>query len=99
MSFEQAQQILAIAILGQRRGKFVQLGGVDPLLAEGYFFGAAHLQALALLQGGDEARRLQKAVVGAGIQPGVAAAHDFNIQVALFKIKTVDVGNFQFAAR
>ncbi len=44
---QQPQQILPIPILGQRRGKLLDLGGVDPLLAEGDFFRAGHLQAAA----------------------------------------------------
>ncbi|MNO89191.1 hypothetical protein D3C76_806680 [compost metagenome] len=36
--------------------------------------------------------------MGAGIQPGVAASHDFHRQSALFEIGPVDVGDLQFAA-
>jgi len=37
--------------------------------------------------------------VGAGIQPGVAAAHDFDIERTLFQIQAIEVGDFQLAAR
>ena len=40
------------------------------------------LQALVLLQRGDEAGALEQAVMGAGVEPGVAAARDFAIKPA-----------------
>ncbi|MPM61142.1 hypothetical protein SDC9_107996 [bioreactor metagenome] len=52
-----------------------------------------------MLQRGDELPRLQQAFVRAGIKPGVAPAHDFHVQLALFKIQTIEVGDLQFAAR
>ena len=63
----QPQQILPIPVLGQRRGQLLDLGGIYPLLAEGNLFGAAHLQALAFLEGADEAGGVQQAVMGAGV--------------------------------
>ena len=63
----QPQQILPIPILGQRRGQLLNLGGVYPALPKGNFFGAAHLQALAFLEGADEAGGVQQAVMGAGV--------------------------------
>ena len=37
--------------------------------------------------------------MGAGVQPGVSALHDLNIELALIKIDLVDRCDFQFAAR
>ena len=37
--------------------------------------------------------------MGAGVQPGVAAAHDFDVELALLEIQAVQVGDFVFAAR
>ena len=64
---DETQQILAIAVLGQRRRQLLDLLGVYPFLAEGYLLGAAHLQTLALLQGGNKAGGVEQAVVGAGV--------------------------------
>ena len=35
----------------------------------------------------------------AGVEPGVAATHGFDTELALFEVEAVEVGNFQFAAR
>ena len=63
---------------------------------EGDFFGAGDHEALAFLQGGDEASSIQQAVMGAGVEPRVATAHDFDIQLVLRQIAFVDVGDFKF---
>src|SRR3954451_16238611 len=67
-------QILPVAGIFQRFGKPQQLFGVDKTLAEGDFLGASDLQPLALLHDVDELRRLQQRFMGAGVEPGVAAA-------------------------
>ena len=41
-------------------GQCSQLLGINPVLTERNFFGTSHLQALAFLQRGDEAGRLQR---------------------------------------
>ncbi len=46
--FDQAKQILPVAILRQGRRQFLNLRGVNPLLAKGNLFRATDLQALAL---------------------------------------------------
>ena len=51
-----------------------------------------------MLQRGDELPRFEQAFVGAGVQPGVAAAHDFDVELALLEIQAVQVGDFVFAA-
>ena len=96
---QQAQQVLAITILGQRLGECLELFRRDPALAEGDFFRAGDLEALALLDGGDELAGFEQAVVGAGVEPGVAAAHDLDVELALFEVEAVEVGDFQFTAR
>ncbi len=40
---------------------------------------------------------VQQAVVGAGVQPGVAAAHDLHIQLAQLQVAPVHIGDFQLA--
>ena len=39
------------------------------------------------------------AVVGAGVEPGVAPAHDFDFQLLALQINAVEVGDLQLAAR
>ena len=70
----------------------------DPLLVKGDFFGAGNHEALAFLQRGNKASSIQQAVVGAGVEPSIAAAHDFDIQLVLRQIAFVDVGDFQLTA-
>ena len=36
--------------------------------------------------------------MGAGVEPGVAAAEEFDVEVAAFEVGAVDAGDFQFAA-
>ena len=35
----------------------------------------------------------------AGVQPGHATSHDFDLQLAFFKVNTIDIGDFQLTAR
>ena len=51
-----------------------------------------------MLQRGDELPRFEQAFVGARVQPGVATAHDFDVELALLEVKAVQVGDFVFAA-
>ena len=44
---QQPQQILPIAILGQRPCQLLQSAAVNPALVEGNFFRAGHFEALA----------------------------------------------------
>ena len=76
-----------------------QLGGVDEAHAEGDLLRAADLEALALLDGLHEGRRLQQAVGRAGIEPGAAAAEPFDVQRAVLQIDAVEIGDLQLAAR
>ena len=36
--------------------------------------------------------------MGAGIEPGIASAHDFHLQLLLLEVAAVDIGDFEFAA-
>ena len=98
-SASRREQVLAVAVLGQRLGKRLELFGRDPALAEGDFLRAGDLEALALLDGGDELAGFEQAVVGAGVEPGVAAAHDLDVELAFFEVEAVEVGDLEFATR
>ena len=97
-SLEKVHQILAVTVFGQGLRELLQGFGGDPLLVEGDFFGAGDHEALAFLQGGNEASSFEQAVVGAGVEPGVAAAHDFDIELVLCQVAFIHIGDFQLAA-
>ena len=61
----------------------------DEALAEGDFFDASDLEALAPLDGLDELRRLDQRIVGAGVEPGMAAAQMLDRQFAALEITAV----------
>src|SRR5581483_8387367 len=71
---QQVAQVLAIAALAQPRRQPFQLRRVDQAEAVGDLLGTGDLQALALLDGLHVLAGLEQRIVGAGIQPGVAAA-------------------------
>lgn len=77
----------------------LQLRGIDPPMAPRDFLGAGDFQSLPILKRGDELTRLEQAFMRAGVQPGIAAAHDFHLQQALFEVQPVQVGDLQLAAR
>ena len=51
-----------------------------------------------MLQRGDELAGFEQAFMGTRVQPGIAPAHDFDVELALFQVQTVQVGDFVFAA-
>ena len=63
--WQEAEQVLAVAVLGQRLGQLSELLGGDEAVAPCNFFGAGNLQALAAFQGDDELAGFQLAVVRA----------------------------------
>ena len=77
---QQAPQVLAIAVLFYRLCERPQVVGADPALAEGDLLGACHLEPLAHLDGGDELRRVQQAVVGAGVEPDIPSAEGLHLR-------------------
>lgn len=96
---EDSQQILAVTVFGQGLRECLELLGVDPALAEGDFFRAGYFEALTVFQGGYELAGIEQGFVGAGVEPGVAPAHDLYIESALFEIQAVQIGDFELAAR
>jgi len=79
-------------------GQLLELGARDPALAPGHLLGAAHLEALAVLEGADVAAGLVQGITGAGVEPGHAPTHQLHLQLAFFEIHPVEIGDFQLAA-
>ena len=90
---------MSVAILLHRLGQSLELRGVDPALAERDFLRAGDFQSLALLDRRDELAGVEQAVVGAGVEPGVAAPQRLHLQPALLEVDAIDVGDLQLAAR
>src|SRR5215210_1537711 len=73
------------------------LVGGHVTLVERDLLEAHDLEALAVLDGADERRRLLKHLVGPGIEPRKAAAEALDAQVPAIEIGLVDVGDFELA--
>ena len=98
-ALSEAKQILAVLILLERLGELVDLVARDVAHAVGDLFEAGDLEALAGLDGLDKGGCLQKGVVGAGVEPGVAAAHGLDVKLVAREVGLVDVGDLELAAR
>lgn len=95
----EAQQILAVVILSKRLGELVDLLSRDVAHAVGDLFEAGDLEALAGLDGLDEGCGLQQGVVGAGVEPGIAAAHGLDVELVAREVGLVDVSDLELTAR
>src|SRR5690606_9076835 len=76
----------------------LEVFGADPAVAPGDLLRAAHAQPLARLDGLDEVRGLDQRLVGAGVEPGVAAAELLQVQAALLEVAAVEIGDLELAA-
>ena len=94
----EAQQILAVVVLSERLGELVDLLSRDVTHAVGDLFETGNLEALAGLNGLDKGCGLQQGVVGAGVEPGVAAAHGLDVELVAREVSLVDVGDLEFTA-
>jgi hypothetical protein len=63
------------------------------------FLRAGDAQALSLLQNLDEVARLDQRGMGAGVEPGKAAAEQLHEEIAAIEVGAVDIGNLDLAAR
>ena len=70
----------------------------DVAHAVGNLFEAGDLEALAGLDGLDKGCGLQQGVVGAGVKPGVAAAHGLDVELVAREVGLVDVGDLELTA-
>src|SRR5882724_12049012 len=79
---ENFPQISAVGRLAQPRDVGLELGAIDPIPAIGDLLQAGDLEALAILDDMHELGGLEQRVVGAGVEPGGAAAEDLDLQLA-----------------
>ncbi len=95
---EESDEVFSVAIFRERLGELLYLFGGNPAFAEGDFFGAGDFESLTIFESGDELSGFEKGFVGSGVEPSVAAAHEFDLKLGLFEVESVEVGDFQFAA-
>src|SRR4029079_19004891 len=74
-----------------------KLSGVNEAHPERNFFGAGDLRCLAAFESADKRGGLKQAVGRSRVEPGIAAAHDFDAKLASIEIGAVDVGDFKLS--
>ncbi len=85
-------------VFQHRLGELAELLRCDPAVAVGDLLKAGDLEALALLNGLDVDRGVGQGVVGAGVEPGEAAAEGLDLEFAVGEEPLVDGRDLQFAA-
>src|SRR5262245_14598070 len=97
-------EIFAVAALRQRLRQGQQSFLADRALAEpaaviGDFLDTGDLQSLPTLDRLDEVGCLEQRLMRTGVEPGIAAAERYDLQLALPQVLEIDVGNLELAAR
>ena len=92
-------KVNTIPAFHERSRKGLELRGVNEALAVGDLFNTTHLQALAALDDLHELGGLHEALEGASVEPGRAAVHDLDAELAAAQVLAVDVSDFVLAAR
>ena len=80
---QQAPCVLGLVELG---GERFELCGIDPAIVERDFVGRADELALPVLQDADEFGSFQQRIVGAGVEPGEAAAEPLDRKPSLARV-------------
>ncbi len=80
-------EVLPIGILASAAGEIGELLGSDETLSPGDLLDAGDLQALPFFEGFDEGAGLEQGVMGAGVEPGEAAAAIVYIPLPVFFLK------------
>ena len=88
---------MPILVLQHRLGDFPQALCGDPAVAVGDAFEAGDFEAGALFDDFDEGGGFGERIVGAGVEPGEAAAKGLDFQFTVFEELLVDGGDFEFA--
>src|SRR5690242_14598509 len=90
---QQPEQVLPVAVLGERVAEALELRRVDVALAVGDLLRTRHLEALPPLERLDVMRRLEEGLVRAGVEPRHAASHHLAGELAPLEIDLVHVGD------
>src|SRR4051794_29052216 len=90
-------EIAGIVAVAERDRRRLELLCIDEAHVERNLFGAAHLEALALLQRANEFGGLDQAFRRSGVEPGVATSEQLDRQRAALEIDAIDVGDFELA--
>ena len=90
---------MAVSAFGDGLGERFKLRGGDEAQAIGDLFRAGDVESLAAFDGVDEDGGFKERVVGAGVEPGHAAAHDLDAERAGLEVAAVEVGDLELAAR
>ena len=96
---DQAQQVPAIGILGERFRKLLERRTIDPAMPERDLLGARDLQALPVLQRGNDLARLELGLLRAGVQPRKAPPHGLHVDGAALEIEPVQIRDLKLPAR
>src|SRR5271165_239403 len=91
-------QVFAVAALGVALRERVELLARDVTEPQRDFLETGDPQSLPLLEDLHEVARFDERSMGAGVEPGEAAAENLYEQVAALEIGAVDVGDLEFAA-
>ena len=94
----QPNQVLAVRVFCHGCGQFLEFLSHDPAVTVSDVLQAGDLEAGALLQNFHEDGGLGEGIVGAGVQPGEAAAEDLNLELSGGQEFLVDSGDLQLAA-
>ena len=97
LAFGDLAQVLAVGGLAVLGGGFQKLFLANPSVDVGDFFDSADLDALAVFDHLHELTCFDKAVHGAGVEPGKSAAQEFHIEFALLQVNAVEIRDFKFS--
>src|SRR6266568_9237207 len=92
-------QILAIFVLWQSIDDSRKFRLSDETHAEGDLLETCDFQSLSMFDSRDVIAGLKQTGLRAGIEPGQAAAEQFHVQLFAVKVKQIQIGDLQFAAR
>ena len=90
---------MTVARLDQRLCYLSKLCIIDPAIMPGNLLRTGDFQPLPVFDGVDELAGFKHLFVCAGIEPSVTAPHGFNVKLAAFQVKAIEIGDFQLTAR
>ncbi len=91
-------QIIAVLAFRQLVDNFGQIRLRDEAHAQRDLLETGNLESLPMFDGGNVVTRFQQAGLGAGVEPGHAAAEQFHVQRFLFEVEQIEICDFKFAA-